>query len=214
MKKKIVIIAILCILISIVFIIKICNKPNYKSDTIINKNETKIETELENEKLIEEKNDVKIEIKQDEVVTDSVNTNSNESPKEEKKEQPIEKEKTPKVEKPIIPQEVPKNSIPSNNTEKPTTDNSGTISQPDSSNIKETNPWDSLGITEDDYYNKPAHNWAEIDFSVKTYGDRSATLKACQDYGNNYIAEHGGGYFCDSVNSYSGNYLGEDIDFY
>lgn len=76
------------------------------------------------------------------------------------------------------------------------------------------NPWDSLGITEYDYYNKPAHSWAELDFKVSDYGSREKTLEACQKYGNNYISENGGGYFCDSVNSYSGDYLGEDIDFY
>lgn len=80
--------------------------------------------------------------------------------------------------------------------------------------VKINNPWDNLGITEYDYYNKPAHSWAELDFKVSNYGSREATLNACKEYGNSYISENGGGYFCDSVNSYSGDYLGEDIDFY
>lgn len=212
MKKKIVIIAILCILISIVFIIKICDKPNSKANTIINDNKTKIE-EIKN-KEIKVEDEEQIEIKQDEVTTDSVNTNSNESSKDEKVEQPIEKAKSSNSENSSQNQEVPKNNTISNNNDKTTVNNSETNSQSDSSTLKEETPWDSLGITEYDYYNKPAHSWAEIDFSVKTYGDRSATLKACQDYGNNYISENGGGYFCDSVNSYSGDYLGEDVDFY
>lgn len=78
----------------------------------------------------------------------------------------------------------------------------------------EKKPWVDLGISEYDYYNKPAHSWAEIDFSVKNYGTQELTLKACQDYGNSYIAEHSGGYWCNSVNSYSGDYLGEDFDYY
>ena len=206
MKKKIVVISILCVLISIVFVTKINDKPNSKTDTII-KEELKVEEK--------DTKDEQTEIKQDDVITDdSVNITIDESQPDEKKEQPKETEKTQKVETPSKPQEVPKNNIPSNNTEQTTNNNSVPSSQPNISNPKEKTPWDSLGITEYDYYNKPAHSLAEIDFSVKTYGDRAATLKACQDHGNNYISEHGGGYFCDSVNSYSGNYLGEDIDFY
>jgi len=81
-------------------------------------------------------------------------------------------------------------------------------------NVKKDTPWDSLGITEYEYYHTPAHSWAELDFKISDYGSREATLNACKEYGNKYIAENSGGYFCDSVNSYSGDYLGEDIDFY
>lgn len=78
----------------------------------------------------------------------------------------------------------------------------------------QNNYWDSLGISEYDYYNKPAHSWARLDFKSSDYGNYEATLNACKNYGNEYISKNGGGYFCDSVNSYSGNYLGEMIEFY
>lgn len=86
--------------------------------------------------------------------------------------------------------------------------------EPQNENVNRETPWDSLGITEYEYYNSPAHSWAELDFKISDYGNRDATLKACQDYGNKYIAENSGGYWCNSINSYSGDYLGEDIDFF
>ena len=79
---------------------------------------------------------------------------------------------------------------------------------------QERKPWDDLGISEYDYYNKPDHKWGEVNFSIKIYGTRDATFKACQDYGVDYTNKNGGGFFCDSVNSYSGDYLGEIIEFY
>lgn len=97
----------------------------------------------------------------------------------------------------------------SNNYNETSSHNSQVVEQP-----KQSTPWDSLGITEYEYYNSPAHSWAELDFKISDYGSREATLNACKEYGNKYIAENSGGYFCDSVNSYSGDYLGEDIDFY
>lgn len=97
----------------------------------------------------------------------------------------------------------------SNNYSETSSNNSQVVEQP-----KQSTPWDSLGITEYEFYNTPAHSWAELDFKLSDYGSREATLNACKEYGNAYISENGGGYFCDSVNSYSGDYLGEDIDFY
>lgn len=110
------------------------------------------------------------------------------------------------------------------NQVKETNKNAGPVIQPEQPTQKEQtitvqesnnnqNAWDSLGISEYDYYNKPAHAWAELDYKISTYGTREATLAACKSYGDAYIKENGGMYFCDSVNSYSGNYLGEDFDY-
>ncbi|MBQ7140900.1 MAG: hypothetical protein IJO32_05295 [Bacilli bacterium] len=76
------------------------------------------------------------------------------------------------------------------------------------------NPWDSLGITEYEFYNSPAHSWAKLDFKISDYGSREVTFNACNDYGNKHKAEHGGGFECLPVNSYSGDYIGEMIEFY
>lgn len=100
------------------------------------------------------------------------------------------------------------NDLPDNYNET-SSNNSQVVEQP-----KQSTPWDSLGITEYEYYNSPAHSWAEVNFSVKDYGTQESALKACQDYGNSYIDEHSGGYWCISINSYSGDYLGEDFDYY
>ena len=72
---------------------------------------------------------------------------------------------------------------------------------------KEQTPWESLGISEYDYYNKPMWSWARIDYSVKVYGTLEQTHQACIDDGNkldDIIS-----FSCDNINSYSGDYLGD-----
>lgn len=72
---------------------------------------------------------------------------------------------------------------------------------------KEPMPWDSLGISEYDYYNKPMWSWARVDYSVKTYGTLEQTHQACIDDGNKL--EDIISFSCDNINSYSGDYLGD-----
>lgn len=73
------------------------------------------------------------------------------------------------------------------------------------------NPWDKHGVTEDEYYNKPAHKWETVDFSIEKYGSESEARKACLAYGDNYEPYLTGKvtFNCDSVYSLSGRYLGE-----
>lgn len=70
--------------------------------------------------------------------------------------------------------------------------------------------WEELGISEYDYYNKPMWSWARIDFSIKEYETYERTRDACIAKGEEYF-EQGLGYSCTSINSYSGDYLGEMI---
>ena len=72
---------------------------------------------------------------------------------------------------------------------------------------KEQTPWESLGISEYDYYNKPMWSWARIDYSVKVYGTLEQTHQACIDDG--YKLEDIISFACDNINSYSGDYLGD-----
>ena len=72
---------------------------------------------------------------------------------------------------------------------------------------KEQTPWESLGISEYDYYNKPMWSWARIDYSVKVYGTLEQTHQACIDDGNKL--EDIISFSCDNINSYSGDYLGD-----
>ena len=81
------------------------------------------------------------------------------------------------------------------------------VQQPIPEPKKEPTPWESLGISEYDYYNKPMWSWARVDYSVKTYGTLEQTHQACIDAGNeldDIIS-----FSCDNINSYSGAYLGD-----
>lgn len=78
----------------------------------------------------------------------------------------------------------------------------------------EKKPWEELGISENDYYNKPMWNWMTIEFDVNTYGSQSAAESACRDSGNKKAEAEGLGFSCTNVLSYSGKYLGEHIKFF
>lgn len=73
---------------------------------------------------------------------------------------------------------------------------------------EQKNPWDDLGITKDDYYNKPMWSWARVDYSITEYKTIEKTQQACIDAGNNMMEEILS-FSCISINSYSGDYLGE-----
>lgn len=78
----------------------------------------------------------------------------------------------------------------------------------------EKKPWEELGISENDYYNKPMWNWMTVEFDVNTYGSQSAAESACRDSGNKKAEAEGLGFSCTNVLSYSGKYLGEHIKFF
>lgn len=111
---------------------------------------------------------------------------------------------------------IPKPSATPNNNST-STNEQATINDNSSSNV-EVKPWDRLGISEYDYYHKPAWSWQSIDFILNGTGNNACTSmddcrKKCQEYGDQYLLEHDGSYSCDNVNSYSGDYLGEDFSF-
>ena len=66
---------------------------------------------------------------------------------------------------------------------------------------KKQEVWEALGISKDDYYNKPAHSWERVDF--KTY-------KECYDYGYSYEPYINGDetFNCSEITSLSGKFLG------
>lgn len=65
--------------------------------------------------------------------------------------------------------------------------------------------WEELGISEDEYYNKPIMKWQRVDF---------ASMEECLEYGKNYEPYLNGKelFNCRKVVSYSGNYLGVMFD--
>ena len=76
--------------------------------------------------------------------------------------------------------------------------------------VKPKTAWEELGISEYDYYHKPMWSWGRVDFSIETYKTYEKTREACITKGEEYF-EQGLGYSCTSINSYSGDYLGEMI---
>ena len=86
--------------------------------------------------------------------------------------------------------------------------NSTQVENNSTQEVEKENPWDDLGITEYEYYNKPMWSWARVDYSIKDYITQELTQKACIDAGNNML-ENILSFSCTSINSYSGDYLGE-----
>lgn len=87
------------------------------------------------------------------------------------------------------------------------TENSEVVDTP----MEELKAWEQLGLTEDQYYNKPMWSWARIDYSVDNYSSREETRKACQ-LESMRLLEEGISSGCTEINSYSGRYLGEMLE--
>lgn len=98
---------------------------------------------------------------------------------------------------------VPKQTVPEQQEQV----KNNAISQPKQEETKEINVWEELGMSEDEYYNKPMWKWAKIDFSIEEYGSEDACFNACIKYGEST----GMGFSCSTINSPSGRYLGEMI---
>lgn len=82
------------------------------------------------------------------------------------------------------------------------------VTQPELGQPKhEPTAWESLGISEYDYYHKPMWSWARVDYKIEDYGSFDATHQACIDAG--YQLEDIISFSCTNINSYSGAYLGD-----
>lgn len=140
------------------------------------------------------------------------NVNNSSETEKNKEETSIEEKNTTEENKNENNQSVKENT---NNPQQSENKNSEQDNIPQDTEIPTTpTVWDSLGITEYEYYNTPAHSWAKLQFKIDDYGSREATENACREYGNNNKPEDKIGYWCRSVDSFSGKYLGEEIDFY
>ena len=120
-----------------------------------------------------------------------------------------EKEKYEVIKESVKPEETKKkeNSINNNsNTEVKEEEKVQNNTKDETNEIQKA--WDELGITEDEYYNKPMWSWARIDYSINEYKTYEKTREACMKKGEELFQE-GYGYSCTSINSYSGKYLGE-----
>lgn len=195
MKKIIIPLVIIIILIGITGIMFIPKKSSLDStdkDSVVreetNENEIQnIEVEPEiDEKLIEE----------------SIIVDNDPIPKEETSSPKVVEEKK----ETISTETVDKNNSNSVTKEEPKRDE--VVSKEEE--VKPKTTWEELGISEYDYYHKPMWSWGRVDFSIETYKTYEKTREACITKGEEYF-EQGLGYSCTSINSYSGDYLGEMI---
>lgn len=195
--KKIIIPVIIIIILTgiscIMFIPKKSIQDSTDKDNVV-KEETNIE---ENKK-------IKVESEIDNVVSeDSIIVDNNQTSKEENKKT----EEAQKGKEILSTETVDKENFKSNSVkEKPKQEE--TI--PKVEEVKPKTAWEELGISEYDYYHKPMWSWARIDFSIEVYKTYEKTREACISKGEEYF-EQGLGYSCTSINSYSGDYLGEMI---
>ena len=195
MKKIIIPLVIIIILIGITGIMFIPKKSVLDStdkDSVV-REETK-ENEIEN---------IEVEPEIDEKpIEESIIVDNDPIPK---KESSAPKEKEEKKET-ISTETVDKNNSKSVTKEEPKRDEV----VPKKEEVKPKTAWEELGISEYDYYHKPMWSWGRVDFSIETYKTYEKTREACITKGEEYF-EQGLGYSCTSINSYSGDYLGEMI---
>lgn len=202
MKKIIIPLAIIIILIGITGIMFIPKKSVLDStdkDSVV-REETK-ENEIEN---------IEVEPEIDEKpIEESIIVNNDPIPKEETSA-PNEKEEKKET---ISTETVDKNNSNSVTKEEPKRDEVVHKEEeivPKEEEVKPKTAWEELGISEYDYYHKPMWSWGRVDFSIETYKTYEKTREACITKGEEYF-EQGLGYSCTSINSYSGDYLGEMI---
>ena len=195
MKKIIIPLVIIIILIGITGIMFVPKKSVLDStdkDSVVREetNENEIQN-IEVEPEIDEK-----------PIEESIIVNNDPIPKEETSA-PNEKEEKKET---ISTETVDKNN--SNSVTKEESKRDEVV--PKEEEVKPKTAWEELGISEYDYYHKPMWSWGRVDFSIETYKTYEKTREACITKGEEYF-EQGLGYSCTSINSYSGDYLGEMI---
>lgn len=128
------------------------------------------------------------------------NTDSEEKLKEEIKEEKVETKNTSKEEPTKTnsnkttssSKSTPKNNTPSNSNNNGGETNSNTTpKQEEKPVVVQKQPWEELGLTEDQYKNQPMYSWEEVDFKTK---------EECMNYGNEH-AEYG--FECSEVTSWT-----------
>ena len=87
----------------------------------------------------------------------------------------------------------PKNNTPSNsnNNNNGAVNSGGNVKQEEKPVVVQKQPWEELGLTEDQYKNQPMYSWEEVDFKTKD---------ECMNYGNEH-AEYG--FECSEVTSWT-----------
>ncbi|MBQ9853529.1 MAG: hypothetical protein IJO57_00665 [Bacilli bacterium] len=201
MKKIIIIVLSFILLLGISYFIFFFN--HSKSEEIVDNKEVEINN-------VDEKNEISGSLdKNDEVEQEVVLDNKEEDNKSNNKEHKEESINTD-TKKDTVTNNVPKVENKKESTVMEEKKEEVIVDEVVVEEVKEITAWEELGITEHDYYNKPMWSWARIDFSIKDYKTYEKTREACITKGEEYFKQ-GLGYSCTSINSYSGEYLGEMI---
>ena len=203
MKKIIIIVLSFILLLGISYFIFFFN--HSKSEEVLDNKEVEINNVNENNEISEslDKND---EVEHEEVQNnkEEENKSNNKESKEESKNNSVDTKKD------TVTNNVPKVENKKEPTIKEEKKEEVIVDKVVEEEVKKLTAWEELGITEHDYYNKPMWSWARIDFSINDYKTYEKTREACIARGEEYFKE-GLGYSCTSINSYSGDYLGEMI---
>ena len=85
----------------------------------------------------------------------------------------------------------PKNNTPSNSNNNGAGNSNNSVKQEEKPVVVQKQPWEELGLTEDQYKNQPMYSWEEVDFKTK---------EECMNYGNEH-AEYG--FECSEVTSWT-----------
>lgn len=85
----------------------------------------------------------------------------------------------------------PKNNAPSNSNNNGSGNTNNSVKQEEKPVVVQKQPWEELGLTEDQYKNQPMYSWEGVDFKTKD---------ECMNYGNEH-AEYG--FECSEVTSWT-----------
>lgn len=139
---------------------------------------TKIKEEETSTQTVQKSEEQKEEIKNNE---EQIENNSN-------KKEPTKTNSTKTSES---SKSTPKNNTPSNSNNNGAGNSNNSVKQEEKPVVVQKQPWEELGLTEDQYKNQPMYSWEEVDFKTKD---------ECMNYGNEH-AEYG--FECSEVTSWT-----------
>jgi len=137
-------------------------------------------------------------IKEEETSTQTVQKSEEQNTETKKKEEQIENNsnkkeptKTNSNKTTETSKSTPKNNTPSNSNNNGAGNTNNSVKQEEKPVVVQKQPWEELGLTEDQYKNQPMYSWEEVDFKTKD---------ECMNYGNEH-AEYG--FECSEVTSWT-----------
>lgn len=139
---------------------------------------TKIKEEETSTQTVQKSEEQKVETKNNE---EQIENNSN-------KKEPTKTNSTKTSES---SKSTSKNNTPSNSNNNGVGNSNNSVKQEEKPVVVQKQPWEELGLTEDQYKNQPMYSWEEVDFKTKD---------ECMNYGNEH-AEYG--FECSEVTSWT-----------